>query len=163
MKTESLGGTIRKIETAVGLWTLVTVSIALFIACFLAKLSLVESTLLGAITAVVIWSTYFSLLVGRFECGGVVNWFCRQHCHFRLSRNYGYSSRPPLMLPKTRLCLQRQSQPQSAANLLPDQPNTIRDTLQSSLGSLQLPTLDLNDIRGQFEKILGADLQSLAG
>jgi len=43
-----------------------------------------------------------------------------------------------------------------------DQPNTIRDTLQSSF-VLQLPTLDLNDIRGQFEKNPGADLQSLAG
>jgi len=51
-EAESLGGTIRKIETAVGLWTLVTVSIALFIACFLAvKLSLVESTLLGQLPA----------------------------------------------------------------------------------------------------------------
>ena len=63
-ESESLGGTIRKIETEVGLWNLVTVSIALFIACFLAvKLSLVDSTVLGAITGVVIWSTYFSLLV----------------------------------------------------------------------------------------------------
>jgi len=30
-EAESLGGTIRKIETAVGLWTLVTVSIALLL------------------------------------------------------------------------------------------------------------------------------------
>jgi hypothetical protein len=43
-------------------------------------------------------------------------------------------------------------------------PNTIRETLQSSLGSLQLPKLDINEIRGQFEKLLGdADLESLAG
>ena len=54
-ESESLGSTIRKIETAVGLWTLITVSIALFIACFLAvKLSLVSSAVLGAITAIVI-------------------------------------------------------------------------------------------------------------
>jgi cell division GTPase FtsZ len=42
--------------------------------------------------------------------------------------------------------------------------NSIRETLQSSLGSVQLPELNLNEIRSQFEKILsGSDLQSIAG
>lgn len=63
-ESESLGGTIRKVEATVGFWALVTASITLFIACFLAvKLSLIESAFLGAIIGVVIWSTYFSLLV----------------------------------------------------------------------------------------------------
>jgi hypothetical protein len=93
-ESESLGGTIRKIETAVGLWTLITVSIALFIACFLAvKLSLVESSHfrrnycrsnLGGVL--------FADSVARFDCGRFLNWFCCQHCYFRLSGNYGYSS-----------------------------------------------------------------------
>jgi hypothetical protein len=60
----SLGGTIRKVGTALGLWTLVTVTIALFIACLLAvKLSLIESAVLGAIVGLVIWGAYFTLLV----------------------------------------------------------------------------------------------------
>jgi hypothetical protein len=43
-------------------------------------------------------------------------------------------------------------------------PNKISETLQSSLGNLQLPKLDFDDIRGQFEKLLGSsDLQSIAG
>jgi nucleoid DNA-binding protein len=43
-------------------------------------------------------------------------------------------------------------------------PNSIKETLQSSLGNLQLPKLDTNEIRGQFEKILNSsDVQSLAG
>lgn len=59
-----LGETIGKVEGAVGVWALMTSTIALFGACFLAvKLSLIESTLLGAIIGVVIWSTYFSLVV----------------------------------------------------------------------------------------------------
>ncbi|HBB31004.1 MAG TPA: hypothetical protein DDZ80_02615 [Cyanobacteria bacterium UBA8803] len=63
-KGSSFGGTVRKISKGVGIWTLVTVTIALFIACLLAvKLSLLESTLLGAIVGLVIWATYFSLLV----------------------------------------------------------------------------------------------------
>lgn len=61
----SLGGSIRKIGTAVGIWTLVTVTIALLIACFLAvKLSLVIlDPGLGAILGLVIWGAYFLLLV----------------------------------------------------------------------------------------------------
>jgi len=55
---------IRKISTAFGLWTLITVTLALFFACLLAvKLSLYNSSLLGAITGLVIWGTYFSLLL----------------------------------------------------------------------------------------------------
>jgi hypothetical protein len=63
-KGGSFGGTIRKISTGVGIWTLVTVTIALFLACLLAvKLSLLQSAGLGAIVGLVIWATYFSLLV----------------------------------------------------------------------------------------------------
>jgi uncharacterized protein YfkK (UPF0435 family) len=57
------GPSPRKISLAVGFWTLITVSLALFFACWLAvKLSLYNSALLGAITGLVIWGTYFSLL-----------------------------------------------------------------------------------------------------
>jgi hypothetical protein len=53
----------KKIGTAFGLWTLVTVSLALFCACYLAvKLSLYNSLLLGAITGLVVWGTYFCLM-----------------------------------------------------------------------------------------------------
>ncbi|MGC1196502.1 MAG: hypothetical protein WA882_06390 [Geitlerinemataceae cyanobacterium] len=77
---DSLGTTVRKVGFAVGLGTLVSVSIALFFACLLAvKLSLLASAGLGAIAGLVIWATYFSLLVwvssatvGSFV-GSVVN------------------------------------------------------------------------------------------
>ncbi|NDJ17529.1 MFS transporter [Myxacorys almedinensis] len=60
----SAGGTIRKVGLAVGIWTLVTVTIAIFLACLLAvRLSLINSIGLGAIVGLVIWATYFSLLV----------------------------------------------------------------------------------------------------
>ncbi|GAP95312.1 hypothetical protein [Leptolyngbya sp. NIES-2104] len=58
------GGTIRKIGFAVGMWTLITVTISLFIACLLAvKLSLLTTAGLGAIVGLVIWAAYFTLLV----------------------------------------------------------------------------------------------------
>jgi nucleoid DNA-binding protein len=73
--------TIRKIETGLGLATLISVSIALFAACWLAvELSLVENDIgIGIILGLVIWATYFTLLVwvssttiGSFV-GSVVN------------------------------------------------------------------------------------------
>ncbi|HSM83617.1 MAG TPA: MFS transporter [Nodosilinea sp.] len=60
---DSSGGSGKKIGTAFGVWTLVTVSLALFFACFLAvKLSLYSSVALGAITGLVVWGLYFCLL-----------------------------------------------------------------------------------------------------
>ncbi|MBE9079002.1 MFS transporter [Romeria aff. gracilis LEGE 07310] len=60
----SSGNPIRTISIAFGISTLIVVSLALFVACFLAvKLSLYNSPLLGVITGLVIWGTYFTLLV----------------------------------------------------------------------------------------------------
>lgn len=59
-----LGGTVRKISLAAGIWTLITVSLALFFACWLAvKLSLADSPFIGVVLGLVIWAAYFSLLV----------------------------------------------------------------------------------------------------
>jgi len=55
---------VRHIGKKVGTWTLITVTIALFFACLLAvKLSLISSPGLGAIVGLVVWATYFSMLV----------------------------------------------------------------------------------------------------
>ncbi|PZO52104.1 MAG: hypothetical protein DCF15_14090 [Phormidesmis priestleyi] len=58
------GGTsIKTIGLAFGLWTLITVSLALFFACWLAvRLNLYPDPWTGAITGLVIWALYFSLL-----------------------------------------------------------------------------------------------------
>ncbi|MGL5807704.1 MAG: MFS transporter, partial [Xenococcaceae cyanobacterium] len=61
---ETIGSKIRRTESKIGLWALLTSSIALFAACFLAvKLSLIESALLGTIIGIVIWSTFFTVLM----------------------------------------------------------------------------------------------------
>ncbi len=75
-----LGHTIQKVSLVLGLGTLISVTVALFFACLLAiKLSLFVSPLSGAIVGLVIWGTYFSLMVwissttvGSF-LGSVVN------------------------------------------------------------------------------------------
>ncbi|MDJ0695882.1 MFS transporter [Mastigocoleus sp. MO_188.B34] len=63
-ESNNFGSTIRKISLVLGLGTLISVAISLFIACSLAvKLSLFVSPVSGAIVGLVIWGTYFSLLV----------------------------------------------------------------------------------------------------
>ncbi|MFK8186439.1 MAG: MFS transporter [Phormidesmis sp.] len=62
--TDTSGSPIKTIGIAFGLWTLVTVCLALFFACWLSiRLTAYANPLLGAITGLVIWATYFSLLM----------------------------------------------------------------------------------------------------
>ncbi|MGF1587995.1 MAG: MFS transporter [Pleurocapsa sp.] len=59
-----LGSTIKKIGFAVGLGTLISVSLSLFIASFLAvKLGLFIAPLSGAIVGLVIWAAFFGLMI----------------------------------------------------------------------------------------------------
>ncbi len=59
----SNGSLVKTIGLAFGAWTLVTVSLALFFACWLAvSLGRYEEPLLGVTIGLVIWATYFSLL-----------------------------------------------------------------------------------------------------
>ncbi|MEL7068817.1 MAG: MFS transporter [Cyanobacteria bacterium J06581_3] len=62
--SDSSSGTgIKKIGLAFGVWTLVTVSLSLFFACWLAvKLSIYPDPWTGAVTGLIIWALYFSLL-----------------------------------------------------------------------------------------------------
>lgn len=168
-ESESLGGTIRKIETAVGFWTLLTVSISLFVACFLAvKLSLVESALLGAIIAVVIWSTYFSVLVwvGSTAVGSLIG----SVVSTATSGFQGIMGTAAAALGANAASSQAVSTAEAITAAVRREltsgidPSKISETLQNSLGNVQLPKLDFDQIRGQFEKLLSSsDLQAIAG
>ncbi|MEO1005614.1 MAG: MFS transporter [Cyanobacteria bacterium J06638_38] len=62
--SDRLGSTIKKVGMAVGLGTLISVSLALFIASLLAvKLGLFVAPLSGAIVGLVIWATFFALMM----------------------------------------------------------------------------------------------------
>ena len=59
-----IGSTIQKVGTAVGLGTLISVSLSLFIASLLAvKLGLFVAPLSGAIVGLVIWAAFFALMM----------------------------------------------------------------------------------------------------
>jgi hypothetical protein len=162
------GGKIRKVEKKIGFWAVITVSLALSLACFLAvKLSLIESMLLGAIMGVVIWSTYFTIVVwlGSSALGSFVGSFIN-------TTNAGLQA----ILGTATATIGAQNVQKQAVNTTEEivaavrreltsgvDAEGIKNTLQSSLKSLQLPQLNLGEIRQQFDKILGdVDLSSLA-
>ncbi len=166
----SFGGTIRKIGTAFGIWTLVTVTIALAIACFLAvKLSLlILSPGLGAILALVIWGAYFLLLVWVSSTtvgsliGNVVN--------TATSGFQALMGTATAALGAKALNQQVIATAEAAAAAVRRElgsgidPGSIRENIEDYLEMLRPPELDLSKIRGEFEKLLNdPKLKAIAG
>lgn len=166
----SVGGTVRKIGTAVGIWTLITVSIALFIACFLAvQLSLLTVDAgLGAILGLVIWGAYFLLLVWVSSTtvgsliGSVVN--------TATSGFQAIMGTATAALGAKAVNQQVVSTAEAAAAAVRRElgsavdPTTIRDNIEDYLEMLRPPELDLSKIRGEFERLLNdPQLRDVAG
>lgn len=166
--SESLGDTVRGIETKVGLGLLISVSIALFAASFLAvKLSLVGSPVLGAITGVLIWSVFFTLLTwfGSTALGSLLGSIIST----ATTGVQGLLGTGTAMLGANVAKNQAVSTVEEITAAVRREltagfdPDSIRSTLQSSLDSVQLPKLDLAQLRGQFENLLkDTDLSSIA-
>ncbi|MCL1464989.1 MFS transporter [Argonema galeatum] len=166
----SFGGTIRKIGKAVGIWTLVTVTIALFFACFLAvNLSLLSPVDmgLGAILGLVIWGAYFSLLVWVSSTtvgsliGSVVN-----------TATSGFQAilgTATAALGAKAVNSQVVATAEAAAAAVGRQlgsaidPTSMRETLEDYLESLRPPELDVQGVRREFEKLLNnSELKAIA-
>ncbi|WP_445635141.1 MFS transporter [Nostoc sp. DSM 114161] len=166
----SLGGTIRKVGTAVGLWTLVTVTIALLIATFLAvKLSLVIlDPRLGAILGLVIWGAYFLLLVWVSSTtvgsliGSVVN--------TATSGFQAIMGTATAALGAKAVNNQVVATAEAAAAAVRRElgsaidPVSIRENIEDYLDKLRPPELDLSKIRSDFENLLNdPQIKAIAG
>ncbi|MBD2000185.1 MFS transporter [Leptolyngbya sp. FACHB-541] len=164
-----IGSTIRKISLGVGVWTLITVTIALLISCFLAvKLSLLVSPVLGAITGLVIWGTYFSLLVGISSTtagslvGTVVN-----------AATSGFQAilgTAAAAIGGSAVNRQVVSTAEAAASAVRREfgaavdPVSIRETVEDYLDTLRPTELNMSEIRSEFERMLNdPELRAVAG
>lgn len=168
-ESSSLGGTIRKIGTAVGIWTLVTVSVALFIACLLAvQLSLIDNAGLGAIVGLVIWAAYFGLLVWVSSTtvgslvGSVVN--------TATSGFQAIMGTATAALGAKTVNDQVVRTAREAANAVGRElgsavdPMSIRENIEDYLDMLRPPELDISKIRSEFENLLNdPQLKAIAG
>ena len=165
---EGLMSTMRGIETKVGFAALITVTIALFAACYLAvKLSLVNNAFDGAILGVVVWSVYFTLVVwlGSRAVGSLIGSIVST----ATSGLQGIMGTATTALGANAAKNQVISTAEEVTAAVRREltsgfdPSSIQKTLQSSLGNLQLPGVDLDKIGSQFEKLLKeSDLKDLA-
>jgi ElaB/YqjD/DUF883 family membrane-anchored ribosome-binding protein len=168
-KEENWGKKVRKIEGKIGAWTLITVNIALFIACFLAvKLSLTNSMILGGIIGVVIWSAYFLLLiwVSSNAVGSVIGSAVKT----ATSGMQGVMATAAAAIGANTVNSQIVNTVEASVAAARKEltsgldASSLRESLEDYLGELQLPKFDLKEIRRNFETLLkDPEIQSLAG
>ena len=149
----------RKIGIAFGLWTLVTVSLALFFACLLAiKLSLYNSALLGAITGLVIWGTYFCMLfwVSSTTVGSLIGSVVRTATSSFQSL---VGTATAAMGAKAASNQTIQTAEAAAAAIRQEltaawNGDDIAESLKDYLNSLRSPELDVAELESEFERLL---------
>ncbi|MEA5571976.1 MFS transporter [Calothrix sp. UHCC 0171] len=159
-ETGSFGGTIRKIGTAVGLWTVITVTIALAIASFLAvKLSLlILSPSLGAILGLVIWGAYFLLLV--WVSSTTVGSLIGNVINTATSGFQAIMGTATAAMGAKAVNNQVVATAEAAAAALRKEfgsaldPMSIRENIEDYLEKVRPQELDVNKIRSEFENIL---------
>ncbi len=163
-----LGSTLKKVSTGVGLWTLLTVSLALFVACFLAvRLSLLFSPGLGAIVGLVIWAAYFTLLVWFSSStvgsllGSLVNTVTSG---FQTIFNTATAAIGGKMVGDRTVATVEASAAAVRRELgSAIDPIHLREKVEDYLDALRPPDLDLKTIRHEMEDMLhSADLKSVA-
>lgn len=166
--SESLGDTIRGIETKVGFGLLISVSIALFAASFLAvKLSLVVSPVLGAIIGVIIWSVFFTLLtwLGSTTLGSLLGSIISTATTGVQSLLGTGTAMLGANIAKNQVVSTAEDITAAVRRELTAgfEPDSIQKTLQSSLDKIQLPDLNLEQLGNQFEKLFkDADFGAIA-
>ncbi|WP_086758713.1 hypothetical protein [Nostoc sp. 106C] len=167
-RSESLGHKIREVEAKIGIWALITATISLFAASFLAvKLSLIQSALFGAIIGVVIWSTFFFLVVwlGSSTVGSLIGSLANTFSSGLQTLTGTATAGIGANVAQRQMVSTAEEITAAVRRELTSgfDPDSIRNTLQSSLNSLEIPNLDLKQIRSQFDRILGdVDLQGIA-
>jgi uncharacterized protein YfkK (UPF0435 family) len=165
---DTLAGKVRKTEAKVGLWALITATIALFSACYLAvKLSLIASTSLGIILGIVIWATYFSLLMwlGSSAVGSLIGSLVSTATAglqglmgTATTAIGGNIARKQAISTAEEITAAVREELTSGVS-----PENLNKFLASSLNSLQLPSLNIPEIRDQLEKLVGdVDLEAIA-
>jgi nucleoid DNA-binding protein len=157
--SSSVGSTIRKIGLGVGIWTLVSVSLALFFACYLAvQLSLLTTPRLGAIISLVIWAAYFSLLV--WVSSTTVGSLIGSVVEAATSGFQTILGTATAAIGGQAAKRQAVSTAEAVAAAVKNElgsgidPVSIRESVEEYIGKLRLPGFDLARVRQDFESLL---------
>lgn len=168
-ESDSLGGTMRKIGFALGLGTLVSVTVSLFFASlFAVKLSLILNPGLGAIIGLVIWAAYFLLLVyfSSSTVGSVVG----SIVNTAGSGIQAIAGTAAAAMAGTAASRQVVATAEAAAAAVGREfssvidPISIRENVEEYIESLKPPELNIKAIRQEFESLLNdPNLKEIAG
>jgi hypothetical protein len=162
--SDGSGGTMRTIGTALGVWTLATVSIALFAACLLAvKLSFLTSAVMGATVGLVIWASYFSILVWISSTtvgslvGSVVNTATKgfQTVFGTATAALGMKAAGSEIVSSAEAAAAAVRREMTAYI----DPQDVQSSFKEMLSTVRSPELNLKGIREEFEKILKDSLK----
>jgi hypothetical protein len=155
----SVGSTIRKIGLGVGIWTLISVSLALFFACYLAiQLSLLTTPRLGAIIGLVIWAAYFSLLV--WVSSTTVGSLIGSVVEAATSGFQAILGTATAAIGGQAAKRQVVSTAEAVAAAVKNElgsgidSESIRESIEEYVGKLRLPSFDLTRVRQDFEGLL---------
>ncbi|MEG3904254.1 MFS transporter [Microcoleus sp. B4-C5] len=157
--SDSSSPPVRHIGRKVGTWTLITVTIALFFACLLAvKLSLISSPGLGAIVGLVVWATYFSMLVWVSSTtvgsliGSVVNTATSgfQAIVGTAASAIGAKAASNQVVATAKAAAAAVGHELGSAI----DPTSLRENVEDYIQSLKPPELDIKGMRSEFEKLL---------
>ena len=167
--SDSNSSPVRHIGKKVGTWTLITVTIAIFFACLLAvKLSLISSPVLGAIVGLVVWATYFSMLVWVSSTtvgsliGSVVNTATSgfQAIVGTATAAIGAKAASNQVVATAKAAAAAVGHELGTAI----DPTSLKETVEDYIHSLKPPELDIKSMRSEFEKLLNdPQLKSIAG
>lgn len=157
--SSDFGSTIRQIRWTLGLGTLISVTISLFVASLLAvKLSLFVSPGSGAIVGLVIWATYFCLLV--WASSTAIGSFIGSVISTATSGFQAIWGTAASVMGAKAVNKQVVETAEAAATAIRREigaaidPVSLRENLEDYLGSLRLPQLDWQRIRSDFEDLL---------
>jgi hypothetical protein len=157
--SDSLGSTIRKISTGVGIATLITVAISLFVAClFAVRLSLFPTRFSGAIVGLVIWATYFTLMV--WISSTTVGSFVGSVINTATSGMQALMGTAAAAMGGKAASQQVVATAEAAAAAVRREftsgldPTTFRENVEDYLQALRPSQLDVKAIRAEFENLL---------
>lgn len=166
---DSGGMGVGMISAAMGMWTLVSVTLALFGSCLLAiKLSLLQDNImLGAIIGLVIWATYFSLLVwfSSTTVGSLIGSVVKTATTGFQSILGTATSAIAAKGASDTVVATAEAAAAAVRRELTDSidTETVQENLQDYLASLRSPGLDIQGLEQEFERIISdSDLSQIS-
>lgn len=162
------GMSVGKIGTFLGLGTVISVSLSLFVACLLAvKLSLLSNWVLGAILGLIIWAAYFSLMVwiSTTAVGSFVGTvFSAATSGFQAIVGTATNA-IGAKVAKDQIISTAEAAASAVRRELVGKmdPETVKENIQDYLNQLKPAGLDLQNIQQEFERLLqDKELMALA-